>query len=114
MTENAVEITVTDKAAREVRNIRDENAIPEHFGLRIGVKGGGCSGLSYSLGFDGEIRDNDEVVEINGVKLIIDAKSLFYLEGTELDYSDGLEGRGFVFNNPKAARTCGCGSSFGV
>ncbi len=114
MTEAIGEITVTDKAAKEVANIRSENSIPENYLLRIGVKGGGCSGLSYSLGFDGEIRDTDETMEINGVKLVVDAKSLFYLGGTELDYSDGLSGRGFVFNNPNAVRTCGCGSSFGV
>lgn len=113
-TEALSQITVTDKAASEVASIRTENSIPENYLLRIGVKGGGCSGLSYSLGFDGDVRENDEILEINGVKLVIDAKSLFYLGGTELDYSDGLSGRGFVFNNPNAVRTCGCGSSFGV
>lgn len=113
-TEALSQITVTDKAAKEVASIRTENSIPENYLLRIGVKGGGCSGLSYSLGFDGDVRENDEILEINGVKLVIDAKSLFYLGGTELDYSDGLSGRGFVFNNPNAVRTCGCGSSFGV
>ncbi|MBR9978797.1 MAG: iron-sulfur cluster assembly accessory protein [Bacteroidetes bacterium] len=114
LTEDIDQITVTDKAAAEVGKIRNENNIPENFLLRIGVKGGGCSGLTYSLGFDGEVRDTDEVIEINGVKLVIDAKSLFYLDGTELDFSDGLSGRGFVFNNPNAVRTCGCGSSFGA
>ncbi len=108
------QITVTDKAAAEVGSIRSENSIPENYYLRIGVKGGGCSGLSYSLGFDGERRETDEVLEINGVQILVDAKSLFYLDGTELDYTDGLNGRGFVFNNPNAVRTCGCGSSFGV
>jgi len=112
--ETVAEITITDKAAKEVATIRSENSIPENYLLRIGVKGGGCSGLSYSLGFDGDIHENDETFEINGVKLVVDAKSLFYLGGTELDYSDGLSGRGFVFNNPNAVRTCGCGSSFGV
>ncbi|MCB2204321.1 iron-sulfur cluster assembly accessory protein [bacterium] len=107
-------ITVTEKAATEIASIRNENSIPENYYLRIGVKGGGCSGLSYSLGFDGDRRDNDEVLDINGVQILVDAKSLFYLDGTELDYTDGLNGRGFVFNNPNAVRTCGCGSSFGV
>jgi iron-sulfur cluster assembly protein len=107
-------ITITDKAVSEIASIREENSIPENYHLRIGVKGGGCSGLSYSLGFDGEQRDTDEVLEIKGVQIIVDAKSLFYLDGTELDYTDGLNGRGFVFNNPNAVRTCGCGSSFGV
>jgi iron-sulfur cluster assembly protein len=114
MTEEVVEITITEKAAKEVATIRTENSIPENYLLRIGVKGGGCSGLSYSLGFDGDIKETDEILEIGGVKLVIDSKSLFYLGGTELDYSDGLNGRGFVFNNPNAVRTCGCGSSFGV
>ncbi len=114
MTEEIAEITITDKAAKEVANIRSENNIPENYLLRIGVKGGGCSGLSYSLGFDGDIKETDDIFEISGVKLVIDAKSMFYLGGTELDYSDGLNGRGFVFNNPNAVRTCGCGSSFGA
>lgn len=112
--DTAAQITLTDKAAKEVATIRSENDIPENYLLRIGVKGGGCSGLSYSLGFDGDMREDDEVFDIKGVKLVIDAKSLFYLSGTELDYSDGLQGRGFVFNNPNAVRTCGCGSSFGA
>ena len=107
-------ITITDKAATEISNIRSENSIPENYYLRIGVKGGGCSGLTYSLGFDGERKDTDEILDIKGVQLLVDAKSLFYLDGTELDYTDGLNGRGFVFNNPNAVRTCGCGSSFGV
>jgi iron-sulfur cluster assembly protein len=108
------QITMTDKAAAEIASIRSENSIPENYYLRIGVKGGGCSGLSYSLGFDGDRRDTDEVLEIKNVQILVDAKSLFYLDGTELDYTDGLNGRGFVFNNPNAVRTCGCGSSFGV
>ncbi|MDX9757974.1 MAG: iron-sulfur cluster insertion protein ErpA [Bacteroidota bacterium] len=112
MTEAVSQITVTDKAAKEIATIRTDNDIPENYLLRIGVKGGGCSGLSYSLGFDGDVRESDERLEVNGVRLVIDAKSLFYLGGTELDYSDGLSGRGFVFNNPNAVRTCGCGSSF--
>ncbi len=108
------EITLTDKAAAEIAKIRSENSIPDEYFLRIGVKGGGCSGLTYSLGFDGEKRDNDETLVLNGVDIIVDGKSLFYLDGTELDYTDGLNGKGFVFNNPNAVRTCGCGSSFGV
>ena len=114
MTEAVAQITVTDKAAKEVASIRSENNLPENYLLRIGVKGGGCSGLTYSLGFDGDVRETDETLDINGVRLVVDAKSLFYLGGTELDYADGLSGRGFVFNNPNAVRTCGCGSSFGA
>ncbi len=108
------EIEITPKAATQIAKIKEENKIPEHFGLRVGVKGGGCSGMSYSLGFDGEPREGDSVIEEHGVKLFIDGKSLFYLTGTVLDFSDGLNGRGFVFDNPNAVKTCGCGSSFGV
>lgn len=91
-----------------------ENNIPEEFGLRVGVKGGGCSGLSYSLGFDSSPKEGDKVLESDGIKLFVDGKSLFYLAGTELDFSDGLNGKGFVFSNPNAVKTCGCGNSFGV
>lgn len=108
------EIEITDKAIKEVARIKEENNIPAEHGLRIGVKGGGCSGLTYNLGFDGEIKDTDTVIERNGVKLFIDPKSLFYITGTVLDFSDGLNGKGFVFNNPNATKTCGCGESFGV
>jgi iron-sulfur cluster assembly protein len=108
------EITFTDKAKSEVRKIMDANKIPETYGLRVGVKGGGCSGLSYSLGFDGEARDADKIIRKDGIQIFIDPKSLFYLSGTELDFTDGLNGRGFVFNNPNATKTCGCGSSFGA
>ncbi len=108
------EITITDKAVKEIKRIMDENKITQEFGLRIGVKGGGCSGLTYTLGFDPENREGDSVIEQEGVKLFIDGKSLFYLSGTELDFSDGLNGKGFIFNNPNATKSCGCGESFGV
>ena len=88
--------------------------MPESYGVRVGVKGGGCSGFTYTLGFDGEVKEGDTIIEDNEVKLFIDGKSLFYLSGTELDYSDGLNGKGFVFSNPNATKTCGCGESFGV
>jgi iron-sulfur cluster assembly protein len=112
--EQGTAITITEKAASEILSIVKENEIPVDYGLRIGVKGGGCSGLTYSLGFDAEKRDSDEVLHLHGIKVYIDAKSMFYLTGTELDYTDGLSGKGFVFNNPNAVRTCGCGSSFGA
>lgn len=108
------EIQITDKAAEQILRIKQENKIPEEFGLRVGVKGGGCSGLSYTMGFDGVEKEGDTIIFEKNVKLLIDGKSLFYLSGTILDFSDGLNGRGFVFNNPNAAKTCGCGSSFGV
>jgi iron-sulfur cluster assembly protein len=108
------EITLTDKAASAVIRLRNENNIPEHHGLRISVKGGGCSGLSYVLGFDEAPRETDKVIHVHGIRVFVDPKSLFYISGTVLDFSDGLNGKGFVFNNPQATRTCGCGSSFGV
>ena len=106
------EITITEKAAAEVRRIKAENKIPEDHGLRVGVKGGGCSGLSYVLGFDSEMKKGDKIFELHGITVYVDPKSLFYLSGTQLDFSDGLNGKGFVFNNPQATKTCGCGSSF--
>jgi iron-sulfur cluster assembly protein len=108
------EITVTPKAIEQVRKLRQDNNIPESHGLRVGVKGGGCSGLTYVMAFDEKPRENDNIFEISGIRMFVDPKSLFYLSGTVLDYSDGLNGKGFVFNNPQASRTCGCGNSFGV
>lgn len=106
------EIKLTEKAANEIIRIRGQNSIPEDHNLRLGVKGGGCSGFSYVLGFDSETRKGDQVFDLQGIKVVVDPKSLFYLSGIELDFSDGLNGKGFVFNNPKATKTCGCGSSF--
>jgi iron-sulfur cluster assembly protein len=106
------EITMTEKAAAEIRRIKTDNKIPDEHGLRFGVKGGGCSGFSYVLGFDSEAKKGDAIFELHGLKVYVDPKSLFYISGTELDFSDGLNGKGFVFNNPKATKTCGCGSSF--
>ncbi|HEY5125540.1 MAG TPA: iron-sulfur cluster insertion protein ErpA [Ignavibacteria bacterium] len=106
------DINVTEKAVKEIKRIMQENNIPENFGLRVGVKGGGCSGLSYSLGFDSDIKPTDNIIEKDGLNIYVDMKSFLYLSGTEIDYSDGLNGKGFVFNNPNAQKTCGCGSSF--
>ena len=108
------EIIITTKAAQQVHRLRAENNLPESYGLRVGVKGGGCSGLSYVLGFDAEPREEDKILNSEGVRIFIDPKSLSYLSGTELDYQDGLNGKGFVFTNPQATKTCGCGNSFGV
>ncbi|OXV05111.1 hypothetical protein Egran_07121 [Elaphomyces granulatus] len=108
------EIALTAKAVNEVKKLMAENKIPESYGLRIGVKGGGCSGLSYTLGFDEELKEGDKIIETEGVKVYVDWKSILYLNGTSIDYTDGLNGKGFVFNNPTAKKTCGCGSSFGV
>ncbi len=106
------EVNLTPKAAAQVMKLKKENNLPEGHGLRVGVKGGGCSGLSYVLGFDAESKPNDVIFEKEGVTIFVDPKSLFYLSGIVLDFSDGLNGKGFVFNNPQAEKTCGCGNSF--
>ncbi len=111
---DTTEITVTEKAQKEIKRIMQENNIPESCGLRVGVKGGGCSGLTYTLNFDDASKEGDTIIESGSIKLLVDGKSLFYLMGTELDFSDGLNGKGFKFNNPNATRSCGCGESFGV
>jgi iron-sulfur cluster assembly protein len=108
------DITISEKAIKEIRKIMEENNFTPDVGLRIGVKGGGCSGLTYSMGFDPESREGDTIMEQDNIKLYVDGKSLFYLMGTELDFTDGLNGKGFIFNNPNATKTCGCGESFGV
>jgi iron-sulfur cluster assembly protein len=107
-------IDITEKAVKQIIRIKEENNIPADHGLRISIKGGGCSGLSYQLGFDNQYNENDTIVEKDGIKLFIDGKSLFYINGTKLDFNDGLDGRGFMFENPNAVKTCGCGESFGV
>jgi len=106
-------LSVTNKAIQEIKRIQsnDSTAVGSH--LRVMVVGGGCSGMSYKLGFDSQpVTATDKVFEKEGVKIICDAKSFLYLAGTELDFTDGLNGTGFVFKNPNAKRTCGCGSSF--
>ena len=106
-------ITVTDSAANKVKLLIEESGFSKPF-LRVSVKGGGCSGLSYDLSFDDEQNPNDTLAEDKGVKILVDNKSLLYLFGTELEFSDGLNGKGFQFLNPNASRTCGCGESFAV
>ncbi|MBD1396780.1 iron-sulfur cluster assembly accessory protein [Pontibacter sp. JH31] len=104
-------IALTEKALAEVKNIMQEKNVPAEYGLRIGVQGGGCSGMSYLLGFD-KAKDSDEIYSLEGLKLIMDKKHAMYVLGMEVDFQDGLNARGFVFNNPQAKSTCGCGSSF--
>ncbi len=111
--ENAV--TVTDKAKTQVRKLMADagQADPSYF-LRVSVVGGGCSGLSYKMDFDNQLKSSDQVFEADDLKIVTDLKSFLYLVNTELDYSDGLNGKGFHFINPNASRTCACGESFAV
>jgi iron-sulfur cluster assembly protein len=109
-------IYLSDKAKEKVIQLMGEAGIandPSYF-LRVGVAGGGCSGLSYKLDFDNEQKPTDQVFEDKGLKIVTDLKSLLYLVNTTLDFSDGLNGKGFQFINPNASRTCGCGESFAV
>ena len=106
-------ITVTQSAARKVKELIEESGFKTPF-VRVAVKGGGCSGLSYDLSFDTEQQPNDTLAEDKDVKILVDRKSLLYLVGTELEFSDGLNGKGFQFINPNASRTCGCGESFSI
>lgn len=107
-------ITVTDKARVRIRELKSEMHYADDYFLRVGVESGGCSGLSYKLDFDNTVKQTDEVIDQNGVRVVTDKRSLLYLFGTELDFSDGLNGKGFTFNNPNATRTCSCGESFAV
>ncbi len=107
-------ITVTDKAKSKVEELIHSSNLNESYFLRVSVAGGGCSGLSYKLDFDNEIKPGDQFFEDKGIKISLDMKSFLYLAGTELDFSDGLNGKGFNFHNPNASRTCGCGDSFSV
>jgi len=107
-------ITVTDKAKSKVEELIKSSNLNESYFLRVSVAGGGCSGLSYKLDFDNEIKPGDQFFEDKGIRISLDMKSFLYLAGTELDFSDGLNGKGFNFHNPNASRTCGCGDSFSV
>jgi iron-sulfur cluster assembly protein len=107
-------MTITDKARDRIKEIKLESNLDNTYFLRVYVQGGGCSGLSYKLDFDNELKPGDQEFESNGEKLVLDMKSFLYLAGTELNFSDGLNGKGFQFHNPNASRTCGCGESFAV
>ena len=107
-------IHITEKAKSKIIQLRDNEGKNNAFNIRVSVQGGGCSGLMYDLGFDDKVSDADQVFEDQGLKIIVDKKSLLYLLGTTLDFSDGLNGKGFQFINPNATRTCGCGESFAV
>jgi iron-sulfur cluster assembly protein len=111
-------ISLSQTALSRILKIRSESNVPESAPLRIGVVGGGCSGLTYQIDFDQNYdyknQNNDKMFEVDGINLIVDMRSFLYLAGTQLDYTDGLQGKGFHFNNPNASRTCSCGESFSV
>lgn len=107
-------MTITETAKNKILTLKNEGNMDETHFIRVSVKGGGCSGLSYDLDFDNKINPSDQIFEDKGEKIVMDMKSFLYLAGTELDFSDGLNGKGFIFNNPNASRTCGCGESFAV
>lgn len=107
-------ITITEKAKTKIDHLMLESNYDTNYFLRVSVKGGGCSGLTYNIDFDNEQTKDDQFFEDKGVKIALDMKSFLYLAGTELDFTDGLAGKGFAFNNPNATRTCGCGESFSV
>ncbi|MBL7690978.1 MAG: iron-sulfur cluster assembly accessory protein [Flavipsychrobacter sp.] len=107
-------IYVSDKAKEKVAELKQEADLGDDYFLRVSVVGGGCSGLSYKLDFDNETQPKDQVFEDQGVRVVTDLKSFLYLCDTTLDFSDGLNGKGFHFSNPNASRSCGCGDSFAV
>jgi len=107
-------ITVSEKAKERLAKLKVEEGKPENAFLRVGVAGGGCSGLSYKLDFDTEIKPGDQIFNDNDFQVVVDMKSFLYLAGTELNYDDSLNGKGFEFQNPNASRTCACGESFAV
>jgi iron-sulfur cluster assembly protein len=107
-------ITVNERALAQIHHLKKEGKLSDDYFIRVSVVGGGCSGLSYKLDFDNEIKPGDQEFPNEGIKIVCDMKSFLYLCGTELDFSDGLNGKGFNFINPNATRTCGCGESFAV
>ncbi len=107
-------ISITERAAQELRRIMEEQSLPQDTAVRLGIQGGGCSGFNYTLGFDDRVQEADQVSEVEGFKVVCDPKSFLYLNGTSVDFEDSLMGRGFKFNNPNAVKSCGCGESFSV
>jgi iron-sulfur cluster assembly protein len=105
---------VADSAKEKIQEIKQQEAMADDYFVRVSVTSGGCSGLSYQMDFDNETKPNDQVFNDNGVQVVTDLKSFLYLCNTTLEFSGGLNGKGFYFNNPNAARTCGCGESFAV
>src|SRR6476469_9824416 len=107
-------IQISETAAQKLKSLKSEEGKDESYFLRVEVKKGGCSGLSYKMDFDNQTRSNDKFFEAHGEKIAVDSQSFLYLIGMTLDYSGGLNGKGFVFNNPNATKSCGCGASFNV
>ncbi len=105
---------VADSAKEKISEISSNTKLGDDFFVRVSITSGGCSGLSYNMDFDNEMKENDQVFEDNGVKVVTDLKSFLYLCNSTLEFSGGLEGKGFFFNNPNATRSCGCGESFAV
>ena len=109
----ATPVSFTEGAVKELKKLKDQQELNDDFGLRVGVEGGGCSGMTYILGFD-QKKDGDQVYEIEGIRVFMHKAHGLYLVGMQIDFQDGLNARGFTFNNPNAASTCGCGTSFSV
>ena len=110
-----MDITITDRAMEQIRHVAQHEQVSLNEAmLRVAVVPGGCSGLTYDLGWDTTEQEGDRVLERSGVRVVLDRRSSLYLDGTELDFTDGLEGEGFHFKNPQAARTCACGESFSM
>jgi len=105
-------VSLTENAIKEIKKVIIENKLAEGTGIRLGIKGGGCAGFTYVFDFDDKIGEFDEVFESEGIKVIVDRKSLLYIDGTSVDFNTGLTDRGFKFDNPKANAACGCGTSF--
>jgi iron-sulfur cluster assembly protein len=106
-------VSFTEGAVKELKKLQDQQELSDEFGLRVGVEGGGCAGMNYVLGFD-QSKDGDQVYFINDIKVYMHKAHGMYLAGMQIDFQDGLNARGFVFNNPNAASSCGCGTSFSV
>ena len=110
------ELSITERATERINWIRKEQSVPDDAFLRVGVVSGGCSGLTYDLEFNSDVqpKENDKIFDVDGLKVLIDMRSFLYLAGTQLDYTEGLNGQGFHFKNPNATRTCSCGESFSI
>ena len=110
---SALPVSFTEGAKKELHKLKSQQELSDEFGLRIGVEGGGCAGMNYVLGFD-QKKDGDQEFDVEGIRVFMHKAHVLYLAGMEIDFQNGLNARGFTFNNPNAAKTCGCGTSFSV